>query len=132
MTRQVLSFGIIGSIGFIIDGGLLLLYHEFFGLSLLTSRIFSFSIAICATWYLNRKLTFSHHGSRSVVHEGIYYAVFNSIGAILNFAIFMWLIYQYNYFSNEPIIPLAISSGIAMVFNFIMSKFFVFRGLKVG
>ena len=51
-------FVIVGGVGFCVDGGILVLLHQYFGLGILVSRLFSFLVAGTTTWYLNRRLTF--------------------------------------------------------------------------
>ena len=127
MTRQFLSFGVIGTLGFIVDASLLVLFNKLLGFDLFSSRLVSFSGAVTTTWYLNRKLTFTDRKDRHVMHEWLFYTILNGIGGLINFAIFMLLVFQNEFLADNPILPLAIASVIAMVFNFTVSKYLVFR-----
>jgi len=130
VTRQFLSFGVVGTIGFLVDAGVLILAINYLGLELFFSRLLSFSVAVTVTWYLNRKHTFENQSNRHALNEWVYYSALNSVGALINLSIFMWLVIQYEYLHENPIAPLAIASAIAMVFNFLMSRFVVFQGSR--
>ena len=130
MTRQFLSFGVVGTIGFLVDAGVLIIASNYLGLELFFSRLLSFSVAVTVTWYLNRRHTFANQGDRHAINEWVYYSALNSVGALINLSIFMWLVIQYEYLHENPIVPLAIASAIAMVFNFLMSRFVVFQGSR--
>lgn len=124
---QAGSFAVIGSIGFVIDGGLLTLLHEVYDFTLLHARLVSFGFAVTTTWLLNRQRTFANQKESRVVREWSRYAAVNSIGALLNMSIFFWLASRYSVLAETPIIPLAIASSIALAFNFLGSKHLAFR-----
>ena len=126
MFEQAGHFAAIGAIGFMVDGGILMLLHSVFDFSLLHARLISFSVAVTITWYLNRKKTFSSRDARAINEWGRYAAV-NTIGALLNIGIFLWLIFRFETLANWPIVPLAIAASIVLVFNFLMSRSIAFR-----
>jgi putative flippase GtrA len=127
-TRQAISFGAIGAVGFIVDGGILTLLNSVLAINLLSSRLCSFSIAVTVTWLLNRKLTFPDRKDKRAMHEWLRYAALNGLGALLNLVIFFWLIFVFKAFATVPLVPLAIAAVVALVFNFLVSRYFVFRG----
>ena len=57
---QFITFCIVGGIGFLVDAGILGLLVHGFGADPLLSRLLSFPCAMTVTWYLNRRVTFSH------------------------------------------------------------------------
>ena len=127
MTRQFLCFGVVGSIGFLVDAGVLIVASDYFGLSLFLSRLMSFSFAVTVTWYLNRRLTFANRSNRDAINEWVHYSALNGIGALINLSIFMWLVIQYEYLHEHPIVPLAIATAVSMTFNFLVSHFVIFQ-----
>lgn len=126
-SKQALSFAAIGAIGFLIDGGILTLLNDFFELDLFRSRLVSFSAAVTVTWLLNRRRTFADRKDSYAAREWVRYAIVNSLGAILNMAVFFWLIQQYGWAANRPILPLAVAAALALNFNFFASKYVAFR-----
>lgn len=129
-ARQTLSFGVIGTIGFGVDGGILTLLHSLMGVALLPARLCSFAVAVTVTWSLNRRLTFPGGDDPGVLRQWLRYAAVNGVGALLNLGIFLWLVYRFETFATVPLVPLAIASLVAMVFNFLASKYFAFRQIR--
>jgi len=130
IVQQAGRFIIVGAIGFLVDAGILTIMHSVFEFSLLHARLCSFATAVTVTWYLNRQHTFFDRKDTRVVHEWGRYAVVNSIGALLNLGIFLWLVYRFTALASWPIIPLAIGASIALVFNFFASRHLAFRHHK--
>ncbi len=126
-SQQAIRFGAIGVVGFFVDGGILTLLNSAFGIDLLRSRLVSFGVAVTATWYLNRQHTFSDRKSKRGAHEWMRYVIVNGLGALLNMAIFFFLIYKVDALAAIPLVPLGIAAGFALVFNFLMSKHLAFR-----
>lgn len=128
--RQFLLFSIVGGVGFLVDGGILLALIHFFNLHAITARLFSFLVAVCVTWYLNRSLTFAATRRESKIHEWLRYMSANGIGALFNFFIYSLLILFAVGLFKQPIIALIISSACAMFFNFFASKHFAFQKIN--
>lgn len=127
IVQQAGRFFVVGSIGFLVDGGILTVLHNLFDFSLLHARLVSFSAAVTMTWYLNRQHTFSDSRDSQAMHEWTRYAVVNGVGAMLNLGIFLWLVYRFNVLASWPIVPLAMAASIALVFNFFASRHLAFR-----
>lgn len=127
MARQASRFVVVGAIGFFVDGGILTLLHSLFDFSLLHARLVSFAAAVTVTWYLNRRHTFAASKDVHAVREWGRYAVANGIGAALNLGIFLWLVNRFSVLASWPIIPLAIASALALIFNFFASRHIAFR-----
>jgi len=131
ISREVITFGVIGTIGFLVDGGLLTLLNSFLNFDLLTSRLCSFSVAVTVTWYLNRNYTFRDQTDEQALHEWTRYAVLNGLGALLNLAIFFWLIFEFSALTVVPLVPLAIAALVATAFNFLVSKYIAFKAVRM-
>ena len=129
--RQARNFAMIGGIGFVVDGGFLTLLNSVFEFDLIPSRVASFSAAVTVTWFLNRRRTFADRKDPRAAREWGRYVVVNSIGAALNMGIFFWLVHHYSSLAKIPLVPLAIASSIALVFNFLASKHIAFRRQQI-
>jgi putative flippase GtrA len=81
---------------------------------------------VSATWILNRIWTFSPEVVVSKRREYLCYFGTQSVGALINLAIFFILIGGYPYMRDFPLIPFAIGSAIALIFNYFVSKYLVF------
>ena len=91
------------------------------------ARAVSFPAAVLVTWWLNRSITFrGQDGGGLLASLGRYLAV-SLLGTSVNFGIYSALVLGSQTLAAHPIIPFAIASGIALVFNYLGSKHFAFR-----
>lgn len=130
---QTWRFVIVGTIGFIVDAGLLVVLMATAGLGHYAGRVLSFLVAVCVTWWLNRTFTFraaALSGARhraSLVKELSSYVLFQSVGITINFAVYSLLIERYAFFFENPALAVAAGSLVAMFFNFATARWIVFR-----
>ena len=124
--KQFLKFGIVGGIGFIVDFSILWLLARYYLVDIYLARIISFCIAVFTTWLLNRNLTFVVSNTLTKQKEYSYYFIIQTIGAILNYTIFILLIQNISICKEFLILPLAIASVIVMFFNFLALKKFLY------
>ena len=128
IITEVFSFASVGAIGFAIEAIVLTILVAQ-GVDIYLSRAISFPAALTATWYLNRKHTFDGgKNSRfaSLKSEYIGYFLIQGAGALLNLVIFSLVVLLLPQFKLIPVIPLAIGAGVAMIFNYSASKYFVY------
>lgn len=127
LAVQIVSFGIIGVIGFGVDSAVL--YALIFGAGVdhMLARLPSFLAAATCTWALNRRFTFRgvHHGRRR--DQWAKFLAANSLGACANLATYSLLIGQGEPFLRHPVLAVGAGSLAGMGFNFIASKWMVFR-----
>ncbi len=123
--KRVFLFIIAGGIGFIIDSGVFIYLYYIESIGISSSRILSFFTAVFFTWLLNRRYTFNTEKNKTrkeKTKEYLLYFKAQSIGAVINFAIFFTLVYSLNTFKQMPILALATGSITAMFYNYFMSK----------
>lgn len=131
--RAFFAFALVGSGGFVVDGGLLTLLSQKFGLNIYLARAISFTVATAVTWLANRSFVFKT-GSSSADrrrHEYSRYFLVQVSGALLNLAVFAVVLNFVPAFESVPIIPFAIGSGFGLLINYSGSRFWVFRGAGV-
>jgi putative flippase GtrA len=124
--KQLLKFGLVGTIGFIVDAGALTLFIHIWPNPYL-GRIVSFLLAVCCTWLLNRNYTFKTHKSCLILNEWLKYLTVNSFGAGLNYGIYALLIFKIDLVAQWPVLGVAAGSLAGLFANYYNSKFFVFR-----
>lgn len=124
LKPEYLSFGIIGLSGFIIDSGLFTLLHYHF--SYVVSRTISISIATICSWLANRTYTFKYDKKISS-NEWLKYAATYSLGAGINLTIFERLCHLSPLLNKYYLIPIMFATGVSMISNFSLSKYYVFR-----
>lgn len=121
--KKFFYFGIVGTVGFIVDTLILLYLVYILQLPVYFSRFISFIIAVFITWLLNRNLTFKNADKKhKKSKEFFYYLATQSTGALINFIIFFTLVYTTTYFYNNLIFSMAIASIVALFFNFYVIK----------
>ncbi|MBA2964615.1 MULTISPECIES: GtrA family protein [Ramlibacter] len=124
----LVRFGLVGTVGFVVDGGLLQLLVTFAGWGPIAARLVSFPAAVLATWWLNRTVTFQpREGGSLLASLGRYVAV-SLVGTGVNFGIYTGLVLASPLLAARPIVPFAVASAAALVFNYLGSKHFAFKG----
>ena len=125
--RQFIPFCMVGGIGFVIDASILALLVHGLGLDPLLSRLVSFPCAMTVTWYLNRRVTFSHAVSSKPRQEWFRYALVSMAGNLINFIVYAVCIRLSQVMYAYPEIALAIAAIIALVSNYIGLSRYAFR-----
>lgn len=120
-----LRFLIVGSIGFAVDGGILLILTSFAGWMPVPARVVGIPVAVSVTWWFNRMWTFKSGRARSMEHQYALYFVVQLAGLAVNFAIFAGLV-RLPWFATCPIAALAVASTAAMFATYVLSRYFVF------
>jgi len=122
VRRRILRFFLVGSIGFLVDSSAFTALLRWLD-EPHAARFASFLVAVGATFFLNRRYTFvtARHGRLST------YVLVQAAGMAINMAVFaavirhpVWLPWQYY-------LGLVAGSLTAMVFNYEMSRLYVFR-----
>jgi len=133
--RRLPGFVLVGAIGFLIDAGILTALMTGFGFGPYGARAISFTVAVTATWYMNRRWVFERTGVRMSGREYTSYLLVQVIGAVINLSVFVAAIEFVPRLANTPVIPLALGAAVALIFNFNASSRFVFsepRNQKSG
>ena len=123
---QILRFGMVGGVGFVVDGGLLLWLT---GLEVhpYLARAISFPIAVVVTWWLNRQWTFRAARQRRGSGQFRRYLSVQVLGSLTNYLIYAMIVAL---FGTEQIIVLAglvVGSAAGSILNFIGARYYAFR-----
>ncbi len=124
LARQLISFGGIGTLGFIIDAAVFTGANLFLQ-NLYLSRLVSYLAAASSNWILNRKFTFKA-SDRSPVQEWGRFLLLQTAGGAVNYGVYALLVTAYPFFASHPIAAIAVGSVAGMGVNFLTAKFFVF------
>ena len=122
--KKLFRFLLAGSVGFVVDAGVLHLLLWYTPVGPFIGRAVSIPSALLATWILNRNFTFGH-SDRSLAAEGFRYGSVGLTSAVLNYALFSSLLMTEP--SLRPIIALTLGSAAATTFSFFGYSRFVFR-----
>ena len=108
IESQFFWFGIVGIAGFIIDAGVLDAVVHYLETDPLSGRFVSFLTAATTTWWLNRKLTFRRR-DKLTISEWATYVALMTIGAVVNFGVFLVMVGLLGY--TRPILIAAVAAG---------------------
>jgi putative flippase GtrA len=128
LPGQMLRFGIVGGIGFLVDAGVLTLMLTW-GLGPYSGRVVSFLAAATVTWILNRSFTF-RRDSPSGTHpagEWLAYLGLMVIGGLVNYGTYAAAVTFVEPVERHPVIGVALGSIAGMAINFWTSKTMVFE-----
>ncbi len=115
MTR-FLRFLVIGSVGFVVDAGLLGALLVWTPLGVYAARLVSIAAALLTTWLLNRFVTFGP-SSRPVAEEGARYGGVGVATSVINYLAysgFLWAMPD-----TPVIVALVLASIVALAFSFL-------------
>ncbi len=124
LARQLISFGGIGTLGFLIDAAVFTVTNLFLQ-NLYLSRVVSYLAAASSNWFLNRKFTFAA-SDRPPVEEWGRFLLLQAAGGAVNYGVYALLVTAYGFFAAHPVAAIAIGSIAGMGVNFLTAKFFVF------
>jgi putative flippase GtrA len=130
VVRELVLFGLVGVIGFLVDSGVLYLLKSSMGLYY--GRLFSFISAVMTTWILNRHLTFSKRASGlSLWSEFSRYFGLMLGGGVINYTSYALLVYFVEFVARQPVWGVAVGSCAGMIVNYLLARFFIFRGRTI-
>jgi len=123
---KLFYFALVGTAGFLIDTLFLYLFKEFLGLYL--ARAISFSVAVFATWFLNRRLTFKEEAATNNKGKEFFnYLAFMLIGGVVNYSSYSISVFYSSLMATYPVFAVAIGSICGLAVNFTTSSLFVFK-----
>ncbi|MHB1473777.1 MAG: GtrA family protein [Dermatophilaceae bacterium] len=144
LVREMLKFGMVGAVAFVIDLGgynLLVFGPHLLGMlgegdtvgvlnhKPLTARIISASVATLLAWLGNRMWTFRHRRNRPAAHELALYVVFNVIAMVISVACLGFSRYVLDLHSQlTDNVTNIVGIGIGTLFRFWAYRKFVFMG----
>ncbi|MEO8303954.1 MAG: GtrA family protein [Betaproteobacteria bacterium] len=121
-------FALVGCVGFALDAGILTALVSL-GFNVYASRAVSFTIAVLATWGLNRKWVFASGDGRQARGAGaeyLRYLLVQVVGALSNLGVFVAVLSIVPDLIRFPVIPLAIGAVAGFLVNFGGARFWVF------
>jgi putative flippase GtrA len=122
LFKQILKFGVVGGIAFIIDYVTLIICREVFGINVLLSAGIAFTVSVVFNYILSIKYVFDVNKEKSSKRNFILFIVFSILGLVLT-EIIMWL--GTDILNIHYLIVKIFATGVVMVFNFVTRKMFL-------
>lgn len=127
LLRELLLFALVGTLGFLVDAGVLLLARP--ALGLYGGRFLSFLCAATFTWFLNRLVTFAGRGASTALHRELSWYVFLMLGGgSFNYAVYALLVANVEQMNRQPVWAVAAGSLAGMLVNFGLARWLIFHG----
>lgn len=127
LLTQILRFGAVGAVGFVIDGGLLWLFLSL-DMSAYLARALSFPAAVVVTWMLNRNWTFAATNHASKKGQFRRYLGVQIAGNVTNYAVYSLVISLFGTQSTTVFVAFVLGSFIGSCLNFTGARLLAFRG----
>lgn len=122
LFEQIIKFGIVGGLAFLIDYGIMVLCKEIFKFDVLVAAGFGFTVSVIFNYIASVKWVFNVNENNSKSKQFITFIIFSIIGLIIT-EIIMYIgtdIMKISY-----LIVKVGATLIVMVFNFITRKLFL-------
>ena len=121
LIKQILKFGVVGGIAFIIDYALLYVLTEYLHIYVLYSSVISYSVSVVFNYICSIKWVFET-GKKQTLKEFIIFIILSVIGLGINQLIMHLGI---NVLNIYYMIVKIFATMIVMVYNFITRKLFI-------
>jgi putative flippase GtrA len=127
MIEQFLRFGVVGTVGFVVDSAVLLGLMAL-GLGPYAGRILSYLVAASSTFALNRAWTFrTARRDAPLAAQWGRFVLLNMAGFAANYGTYAALIAGVPLVAANPVLGVAAGSLAGMFINFGLSRRFVFK-----
>lgn len=124
LLEQIIKFGIVGIIAFLIDFGVMVILTEFYNVQPVVSATLSFIVSVIFNYVASMRFVFSRREGMSRQREFVVFVVLSVIGLIIN-DVLMWAgteIVQLDYRFVK-----LFATTVVMVWNF-SSRKIIFEG----
>lgn len=122
LIEQIMKFGVVGVIAFVIDFGVMVFLTEVFGIDPVISATVSFIISVIFNYAASMRYVFSHREGMSRTREFIIFVVLSAIGLGIN-DLLIWAGTDLASFDYRLVKIFA--TAMVMVWNFVTRKIFL-------
>lgn len=122
LIEQIMKFGVVGVIAFVIDFGVMVFLTEVFGIDPVISATVSFIISVIFNYAASMRYVFSHREGMSRTREFVIFVVLSAIGLGIN-DLLIWAGTDLASFDYRLVKIFA--TAVVMVWNFVTRKIFL-------
>ena len=126
LRRHFLHFCIAGTLGFLVDAGVVQLLVSLTDVGPYLARVFSVALAILTTFTYNRTITFHERRSGNIAGEFGRYLLGNAAGLSVNYGTYAPVVAASATAQAWPVLAVAVGSIAGMAVNFLAARHFVF------
>jgi putative flippase GtrA len=127
LFEQIVKFGIVGAIAFVIDYAVLFILVQFFGMDSIAAATISFTVSVIFNYLASMKYVFVGRSDQSKKTQFIVFVILSVMGLGINDGI-MWILNKIlitlipTYFY---LISKIFATAVVMVWNFVTRKIFI-------
>lgn len=122
LVNQLIKFGFVGGVAFLIDYSVLFICTEYFGIYYFISSVISFSVSVIFNYIASVLWVFDVDKKKSQIKNFIIFIVLSLVGLGINQLIMYFGVEKLKiYYMMTKIV----ATAIVMVFNFITRKLFL-------
>lgn len=122
LIEQVLKFGVVGALAFLIDYGLLMLLSQVLGVNPVLSAAVSFCVSLTFNYLASMRFVFKHRDDMSRSREFVIFIVLSAMGLGIN-ELIMWGGTAWLGESAWAVTLVKVfATGVVMVWNFVSRK----------
>ena len=125
LIEQLMKFGVVGVIAFVIDYGLMVVLTELAGVNYLISATVSFIVSVTFNYFASMRYVFTHKEGMSRRREFAIFVILSVIGLGIN-DLLMWL--GTDIAGISYLITKIFATAVVMVWNFVTRKRFLDAG----
>lgn len=125
LFAQIMKFGVVGVIAFVIDYGVMVFLTEVFNLNPVVSATVSFTVSVVFNYIASMRYVFSHRENMSKRREFVIFVILSVIGLLINDAL-MWA--GTDLVAIDYRIVKIFATAVVMVWNFVSRKIFLDGG----
>ena len=123
LFKQIIKFGVVGGLAFIIDYALLYILTEYGHIDVLFSSTISFSVSVIFNYICSLKWVFNPSQPQHF-KDFIFFVILSVVGLGIN-QLIMW--FGINQLGIYYMLVKLLATAIVMIYNFITRKIFLFK-----
>ena len=122
LIEQFLKFGVVGTIAFGIDYGVLMLLSQAFGVDPVLSAAVSFCVSVIFNYMASMRYVFTHRADMSRSREFVVFIVLSAVGLVINEACMATGVAVLGTSALMVTVTKLFATAVVMVWNFFSRK----------
>ena len=132
LIEQFLKFGVVGTIAFCIDNGVLMLLSQAFGVDPVLSAAVSFCVSVVFNYMASMRYVFTHRADMSRSREFAVFIVLSAVGLVINEACMAAGVAVLGTSALMVTVTKLFATAVVMVWNFFSRKKWLDGGEPAG